>query len=207
MLKTFERFSHLHERVLGVDLDGVLNNFAEGFNDIYLKCFPGRKVVPVNKIDDWYWYHSLEYNGQEPYEWMENHRYEMWKISKPYPGAVYAMKEIFKYTQDNGIMLRIVTCQPGQDAPRGAIDWLSKYGIRYDDIAFVPRSVDKWDQADVQVDDSPYVIRRKPHDKVSIKIIQKWNLSDDADFEISDIALLSPELVEEAFKKLYEINR
>jgi uncharacterized HAD superfamily protein len=206
MLKTFEKFNHLNEKVLGIDLDGVLNDFAESFNCVYSKCFPGNKFIPSNQVSDWYWYHSLDYNGMDPYKWIDDHRYEMWKNSKPYVGAVETMREVYEYTQNNGILVRIVTCQPGKNAQQGAMDWIRKYKIPYDDISFVPRSLDKWDQSDVQVDDAPHVLDSKPMDKVSIRVIQRWNLGNEGDFNISDITLLSPQLVEEAFEKLININ-
>lgn len=206
MIRTFEKFAHFQEKILGVDLDGVLNDYVYGFNTIYHKYFPDKRVIPPDEINDWYWYKKLDYNGQNPYHWVDAHRQEMWKVSIPYPGAVEKMKQIYEYTQNNGIMLRIVTCQPGPGSSEEALNWLRRNGIKYDDISFVPRSLDKWDQSDVQIDDAPHVISTKPDDKVSIKVEQLWNENVRGDFNIYDITFLTPKIIEKAFKKFNVLN-
>jgi len=202
MIKKFEKYSEIEELVLGIDLDGVLNDFTEGFNIVYRKYFPYNYYVPTKEINDWTWYHGLDYNGEDPDKWFFDHKHEGWLVSEPYPGAIDTMKSIYRYTQNNGILLRIVSQQIGENAQRGAIDWMKKYGIKYDDIAFPKRSKEKWNNAHIMVDDSPHVLSYKPDDKVSIKVIQKWNRGIGADFQIRDITYLSPRLVEDAFEKL-----
>jgi len=206
MIKTFEKFSQLEERVLGVDLDGVLNYFTESFNVIYKKYFPDNIIVPARNIDEWYWYRGLEYDGENADDWFNKHKAETWEVSKPYDGVIEAMKDTYDYTQHNGILLRIVSNQPDENSKKEAVRWLNRYGIKYDDIAFVKRSKDKWDNADVMVDDSPSVLESKPSDKIGIKVIQKWNLHVRSDFNIADIRML-PEIVDDAFEKFREINK
>lgn len=202
IIKTYEQYSQMEEKVLGVDLDGVLNNFTEGFNIIYKRYFPNSEIVPAEDIDDWNWYEKLNYDGQDPQVWFNEHKHETWYVSLPYPGAVDAMRNVYEYTQMEGIILRIVTMQPTEQAKKEAVKWLTKYGIKYDDIAFVNRSKEKWDNAQVQVDDSPGVLSAKPRDRVGIKVETKYNTMVDSDFSISDITLLTPDLLDIAFKKL-----
>jgi len=202
VIKKFEQFSHIEEMILGVDLDGVLNDFIEGFNVVYHKSFPDNYFVPSDEIDEWFWYQKLDYDGEAPDKWFFGHKAETWYYSKPYPGAIKTMRNLYEYTQDEGIILRIVTSQMTPEAEKASIKWLMKYGIKYDDISFTYRSKDKWDNADVLIDDSPSVLKAKPDNKVSIKVNMKYNIDVNSDFKISKIGLLSPELVHKAFKKL-----
>jgi hypothetical protein len=206
MIKTFEKFSHLHEYVLGVDLDGVLSNFTKSYNIIYKRYFPNNKIVPWQNIDNWDWHFKLDFDGKKPFDWFLEHKAEMWTVATPYDGAIETMDRIYEYTQDNGILLRIVTSQLTREAEEASVKWLNKHHIKYDDIAFTYRSKEKWDNADVLVDDGPPILACKPDNKISIKIIQKYNDGVDGDYNISSIKLLSPELVNEAFRKLENVS-
>jgi hypothetical protein len=205
MIKRFEKFSQTEEKVLGVDLDGVLNNFVEAFNIIYQEHFPDKYVIPTSQIDHFDWYYKLDFDGADPGKWMIDHKYETWYVSKPYPGTLETMDMIYEYTQKEGIMLRIVTSQITEEAKDEAVKWITKYGIQYDDIVFTDRSADKWDHAHVLLDDSPNVIKSKPSDRVVIKMNQDWNIGVRADFNINSIREFTPYIVRKAFEKLKEL--
>jgi 5'(3')-deoxyribonucleotidase len=202
MIKTYEQFAHFEEKILGIDLDGVLNNFTESYNIVYKKYFPEYPVIPYEKINDWNYFTKYNYDGYDPYKWFNEHKAEAWLISTPYKGAIETMKNVYKYTQNNGIILRIVTSQPSEESKKEAVKWLTKHEIKYDDISFVWRSKDKWNNADVMVDDSPKVLESKPDDKISIKVMFDYNEDVYADFEISSFNILDADLIETSFEKL-----
>lgn len=199
-IKTYEKFSNLEPMVLGVDLDGVLNSFTESYNEIYKKHFPNYKITE-KETDDWNFFEKYKYDGEDPYKWFLNHKPDMWKISTPYSGAQETMKNIYKLTQNNGILLRIVTMQPGKNSQKESINWLTRHNFKYDDIAFVDYSKQKWDNADVLIDDSPKVLGTKPSDKISIKVMHLYNIDIDADFGIKEIKYLNEDLLAMAFEK------
>ena len=206
MIKTFEKFSQ-EERILGVDLDGVLNNFTEGYNVVYKKHFPDYDIVPSEKVDDWNWWIKYNYDEEKnKFKWFKDHKAETWHHSKPYPGAIESIKTIYQWTQKEGIILKIVTMQLKEDAEREAIKWLTKYGVEYDDISFAKRSSDKWDAADIMIDDGPSILECKPFDRVSIKVNQLYNIGIRADFNVDSMMDLTPYIVKKAFEKLNNMN-
>jgi len=206
-IKTFEQFSEAEEKILGMDLDGVLNNFIGGFNAVYKKHFPdGSNVIDPDKVFDWNWWMEFNYGDQNPFEWFKNQKAETWLYSNPFRGAIETMKTIYTYTQNNGIILIVVTSQMTKEAEKMAVDWLRKHDIKYDDISFVYRSKDKWDHADVMVDDSPYVLNSKPKNRVSIKLNQNYNIGVKADFNVDSIRYLTPYIIKKAFEKYENIR-
>ena len=200
MIKKFETYSS--ERILGIDVDGVLNNFCKGFNAVYKRYFPKNPTIPSDDIDDWNFWQTYDYNGEDPGSWFFKTKHLGFRASKPYIGAAETINIIHDYCKKNNIMLKIVTNQPTKRSQEECLVWLDKYGFNYDDIVFPRRTKEKWEYCDVLIDDGPPVLDQKPDNKVSIKVIQKYNLNSKGDFNINSISELTPGLVGKAFEKL-----
>ena len=185
--------------IWGIDIDGTINNFSEGYNTLYKMYFPDKEIIPVT---DWYWYQKLDYNGEKPRKWFDAKKHEMLSISKPFPGAVEAIDKIYKYIKDNGMQLKIVSQQPNELSKVEAEKWLKKYGFIYDELIFAETSKSKWNNADIMVDDAEKVIIFAPENKVSIKVEQVWNEGVPSDLSIKDITKLTPVVVDTAIAKL-----
>lgn len=200
-LKFFEAFKD--KVTIGVDIDGTLNNFSDAYNELYKQYFPDKEPV-LN--DDWYWYKKMDYNGINPGKWMVSHKAETFDISQPYSGAVIALNNVYDFIKTYGFTLKIVTHQPTEESKNAAKKWLEKNGFKYDDIVFAKDAADKWNYADIMVDDAEKVIGSKPLSKVSIKINQLWNQKIDGDINISSIKDLSIDIIKTAVDKLKNNN-
>lgn len=185
--------------VIGIDIDGTINNFADAYNILYEKYFPGKKA---GIVDDWFWYQKMDYDGADPNKWFKEKKAETFDISLPYPGAVNTINNIYDFVKSYGFTLNIVTNQVTQEARDKAKIWLDKYGFKYDDVVFVDAAKDKWKYADIMVDDADKVIGSKPLSKVAIKIEQLWNIATEGDFNIPNIKALTIDIMKNAIEKL-----
>ncbi len=195
-LKLFETFKN--KIILGIDIDGTICNFTDGYNLIYKKYFPDKEVLPA---DDWYWYRKLDYNGEEPDKWFKNKKAEIFDVAKPYEGAQIVINNIYDFIKSYDYVLNIVTLQPNQESKIAAQNWLNRYDFKYDDLIFVITTKEKWDYVDIMVDDADKVIKSKPINKISIKIEQPWNINSIGDFNIPNIKLLSIDIIKKAILK------
>lgn len=183
----------------GVDVDGTMNNFGEGFNNLYKKYFPDKTPEPV---DDWYWYRRMDYNGCDPDEWFDDHKHEICQISQPYQDAIETVNKAYNYIKSLGGDMIVVTFQPTEKSIEETKNWLDRFGVLRDDIVFSRSARQKWDHADIMIDDADKVIKNKPDSKVCIKIKQFWNETRETDFNLNDITGLTLQVVDQAIRLL-----
>jgi hypothetical protein len=198
----FETFTN--KITIGIDIDGTINNFFDGYNLLYKRYFPDKEIV--NITDDWFWYQKMDYNGVNGRKWFNEHKAEVFEISQPYPGAVESINNIYDFAKSYGFTLNIVTNQPNEASQIAAKEWLDKYGFKYDNIIYSETSKDKWKYADIMVDDADKVIGVKPLSKVSIKIDQPYNNAE-SDFTIPNIKSLTIDIIKQAMAKLKNKNQ
>jgi len=202
-IKLFENFDENMIIKVGIDIDGTINNMVDAYNELYQKYFPNNKVY---KADIWDWYQQMEYDGENPKEWFESHKAEVFETCKPYPGAVNTISKIYDYVKSQGYDLYIVTNQPTPEAKVAAQIWLDENGFQYDKVFFAEQSAGKWKYADIMIDDGIKVLNGKPDDKVSIKVSHPWNDKCHSDFLIHNITELTVDLIKEAIEKFIEKN-
>lgn len=196
-LKLYETFKN--KAIIGIDIDGTICNFSDAYNALYKRYFPDKEPLINN---DWYWYQKMDYNGQNPDTWMREKKAEIFTIAQPYPDAVITINNIYDFIKTYGFTLNIVTLQQTEAAKIAAKKWIDDHGFKYDDIIFVNAAKDKWNHADIMVDDSEKVIGNKPLSKVSIKINQLWNHNTNGDIDISNIKGLTIDTIKHAIDKL-----
>lgn len=192
--------------VIGVDVDGTINNFSDAYIQTYKKYFPNEDVYPV---DNWFWYLRMNYGGlteKEKQKWFKEKKAETFDISQPYPNAVNTINNIYDFVKNQGFKLNIVTNQVTQEARDKCKTWLDHFGFKYDNIIFVDAAKDKWKYADIMIDDADKVIGNKPLSKVCIKIEQLWNTATEGDFNIPNIKSLTINIVKNAIEKLKNKN-
>lgn len=132
----------------------------------------------------------------------KNQKVEMFDLSLPYTNAVVTVNNIYDFIKTYGFKLKIVICQSSKEYEIAAESWLNRFGFKFDEIVFVKDDKEKWNYADIMIDDSEKVIGSKPLSKVSIKINQKWNENINGDINISNIAGLTINIMKEAILKL-----
>lgn len=197
--KDFVNETFTNKLTIGIDIDGTINNFVEGYNNLYKKHFPDNEI---SSTDDWYWYKNMNYNGEDPKKWFDLKKSETFDLSQPYPNAVNIVNNIYDMLKSQGFNLNIVTYQPTNDSKDAAKKWLDRFGFKYDQLICVDSSKDKWKYVDILVDDSSDVIGSKPLSKVSIKIERPYNSDVDGDFNILNIENLNIDLMKKAISKV-----
>jgi beta-phosphoglucomutase-like phosphatase (HAD superfamily) len=146
--------------VLGVDLDGVVADFAEGLRQVaaeWLGVAPDalpREVAygfPEWKLDD--------YGGYEALHRFAVKQRDLFRTLPPIPGAPAALRRL----SARDVRIRIITHRLyikwfHQEAVAQTVEWLEHHGIPYWDLCFMR---DKGAVgADVYVEDSPENIAR-----------------------------------------------
>lgn len=76
----------------------------------------------------------------------------------------------------------------------------------YDKIDYVTHSDEKWVISDVLVDDSPSELRKKPENKISIKVNTGYNKDSDSDFSVMGLKNLTDELFRKSVDLFIEKN-
>jgi len=202
-INTFNRKGDIIPKILGVDIDGVQNDFVQGFFDVYQKYFPNKKVTPG--ADKWYFYDELDFGGEDARVFFKRTKAETWKYSKPFDGVSKAMRRIYQWCIDNDVILKIVTSQPTPEAQEGAIKWLKDNNIKYDEIVFA-KSKNKFQHCDILIDDSHKVLNTRTGDKISIKVNRKWNTDVKSNFNVNELKYLPNSLLDEALELSYLVN-
>lgn len=202
-IKIFENFNESITVKIGIDIDGTINNMVDAYNAMYQKYFPNNKVY---KAEIWDWYRQMDYDGEDAKKWFESHKAEVFDTCKPYSGAVDTISKIYDYVKSQGHDLYIVTNQPTPEAKTAAKIWLDENGFQYDKIFFADQSANKWEYADIMIDDGIKVLNAKPDNKISIKVSHPWNDKNNSDFLIHDIIELTVGLIKEAIEKFLEKN-
>jgi hypothetical protein len=169
----YETFTN--KAVIGVDIDGTINNVNDVYNMLNKQYFPDGKIP--RKVD-------------------------VFDLSQPYSNAVVTMNNIYDFIKTYGFKLIYVTNQPSKESEIAAEAWLNRFGFKFDEIIFVKEAKEKWNYVDIMVDDSEKVIGTKPLSKVSIKVNQKWNENVNGDINISNIAGLTITVMKDAILKL-----
>jgi len=202
-IDAFEKWRNNKSIVLGIDIDGVQNNFTQGFYDVYQNYFPDKPVERV--ANRWQFYDDLDFDGEDARVFFKRTKSETWDYSKPFDGVSKAMKHIYQWCKNNNITLKIITSQPTPEAKEGAIEWLKSVGVQYDDIVFTKGRL-KFDFCDIMIDDSHKVLNVKPENKVSIKINRNWNTDIESDFDFDELKYISNSDLDNALELLYSLR-
>lgn len=170
---------------LGIDLDGVVANFTQGWMDFYNREFGTSLVFEDSQhwgdlVDlthfediDEFWQWSSDLDGHSIF----------WHL-EPFPGAVEATRSLV----DDGHQIVIVTTKP-----RFAIDdthyWVERHRIPAAEMHILEGN-DKWTiECDVYLDDGPHVLpgllEHRP-DKTVCRYVRPWNWPLEGAVDVND---------------------
>lgn len=157
---------------IGIDLDGVVANFTQGWMDFYNREFNAGLVAEDSK--DWgdlvnlthfndieeFWKWSSDLNGHSVF----------WHL-EPFPGAVEAIQDMAA----DGHEIVIITTKPGF-AVDDTYEWIERNQIPSEEIHILE---DKWlVDCDVYLDDGPHVlpglVEYRPQRTVC-RYVRPWN--------------------------------
>ncbi len=161
---------------LGIDLDGVVANFTEGWQRFYNREFGTDLVVEDSKR--WNDLVDLTHfaNMREFWAWSSNleGRSVFWHL-EPYPGALTTLHHL----ADRGHQIVVITQKP-HFAISDTHEWLQRVGMPTDEVHILGiNNGKKWDvECDVYLDDGPHVIpglvRHWP-DRLVCRYVRPWN--------------------------------
>lgn len=157
---------------LGIDLDGVVANFTQGWMYFYNREFGTELVaedsqrwhdlVDLTHFDeiDQFWDWSSDLDGRSVF----------WHL-EPFPGAIEAVQSL----AEAGHRIVIVTTKP-HFAAQDTHEWIETHGIPTSEIHILE---DKWlVDCDVYLDDGPYVlpglVEHRPNSTVC-RYVRPWN--------------------------------
>lgn len=170
---------------LGIDLDGVVANFTQGWMDFYNRDFGTDlrfedsqnwgdlvDLTHFNDIDE-FWRWSSDLDGHSIF----------WHLD-PFPGAVEAMRSLV----DHGHQIVIITTKP-DFAYRDTHVWVERHRIPAAELHIFEGN-DKWVvECDVYLDDGPHVLpgllKHRP-DKTICRYVRPWNWPLDGAIDVHD---------------------
>jgi 5'(3')-deoxyribonucleotidase len=170
---------------LGIDLDGVVANFTQGWMDFYNAEFGTSLVFEdsthwgdlvdltrFNDIDE-FWEWSSDLDGHSIF----------WHLD-PFPGAVEAIRSLV----DAGHQIVVVTTKP-DFAIRDTHQWIERHRIPAAEVHILE---DKWlIDADVYLDDGPHVLPgllQHRSDRTICRYIRPWNRPLEGAVDVRDFA-------------------
>jgi 5'(3')-deoxyribonucleotidase len=157
---------------LGIDLDGVVANFNQGWVDLYNRQFGTHLTLE----DSERWEAMIEEAHFEDmdqfWEWaadIAGHSL-FWHL-EPYPGAIEALRDL----DAKGHQIVILTFKP-EYAVEDTYEWIRRHGIPTNEVHILE---EKWlVDCDVYLDDGPHVlpdlVANRPNDTVC-RYVRPWN--------------------------------
>jgi hypothetical protein len=99
-------------------------------------------------------------------------------------GILLKLKEYEKKLKVKFVLLN-------KESPRSkcaTLFFLSKNSFNFDKILFPNDYKNFWDEVDILITDNPKILKKKPKNKISIKVKNEFNLDIKSDFTIIDIS-------------------
>jgi hypothetical protein len=186
----------------GVDIDGVLRDWATSFNNEYVKQFPEFKDC-ITPMTSWDWFDKYHWKDVPSREWLRENNSKILENAAMY----FGVKEIFDllgycaYRYD--YKLKIITRQPCERDFNITKEWLLKKELFADEVINVQDFSGKWEHADVMIEDAPQVLDVKPERCISIKVNYVYNQESLSDFSINSFS----EMNEDFIRKIVDIYK
>ena len=168
---------------LGIDLDGVVANFTQGWMNFYNREF-GTSLV-FDDSQNWGDLVDLTHFGdiEEFWDWssdLEGHSV-FWHLD-PFPGAVEALRDL----ADAGHQIIILTTKPSF-AVRDTFFWIERQWIPAAEIHIL---AEKWlVDCEVYLEDGPHLlpglVEHRP-DRTVCRYVRPWNQPVDGAIDVHD---------------------
>lgn len=157
---------------LGIDLDGVVANFIEGWMLLYNMEFGGN--LTADMVDHWDAAHDLTHftDMNDFWQWAgaSGNGPTIFRELPPYPGALETLGEL---ATCNDIV--ILTMKPDWAGP-DTFSWIADHHIPTREVHLIR---DKWKvECDIYLDDSPFavpaLVKNRP-DSIVCRFVRPWN--------------------------------
>ena len=190
---------------IGITIDGVVRDFITKFELVYDKYFPVEdgEEIPVRNINSLNLLEHFEFSGGtdalNQFMYVDAALEIFGHAGEIKLNSVEHLNQLHNIIEDMGHTPIIISKELNNSKP-ATLFFLSKLSTKINNIIFVKDYKKKWDHVDILITANPKVIRSKPDNKISVKVINTYNKNDNSDYTIVDIK----ELIDDK-KTLYKI--
>jgi hypothetical protein len=194
--------------VIGITINNILRDHIEQLSKIYNIVTGDEPIQPINPFDLEKSFPTKQ-NDQQVSEFKVNEEQTDFELNESdenfnvhdfmYQEASF---EVFGRSEESvsGILLKLKEYEKklkvkfvllNKESSRSkcaTLFFLSKNNFDFNKILFPNDYKGFWDEVDILISDDPKIIKKKPKNKISIKVKNEFNLDIKADFTIIDIS-------------------
>ena len=194
--------------VIGITINNILRDHIEQLSKIYNIVTGDEPIQPINPFDLEKSFPTKQ-NDQQISEFKVNEEQTDFELNESdenfnvhdfmYQEASF---EVFGRSEESvsGILLKLKEYEKklkvkfvllNKESPRSkcaTLFFLSKNSFNFDKILFPNDYKNFWDEVDILITDNPKILKKKPKNKISIKVKNEFNLDIKSDFTIIDIS-------------------
>jgi hypothetical protein len=194
--------------VIGITINNILRDHIEQLSKIYNIVTGDEPIQPINPFDLEKSFPTKQ-NDQQISEFKVNEEQTDFELNESDENFnvhdfIYqeASFEVFGRSEEtvSGILLKLKEYEKklkvkfvllNKESPRSkcaTLFFLSKNSFNFNKILFPNDYKGFWDEVDILISDDPKIIKKKPKNKISIKVKNEFNLDIKSDFTIIDIS-------------------
>jgi hypothetical protein len=117
----------------------------------------------------------------------QDYAFQIFGSASQFPRAMDSVNFIQSFGEVNNLYETVLLSKEKDQGVMSTLHFLAKVGCKIKNIKFVPDHINKWDCADVIIDDCPIVFENVPKDKISIKINHMYNKWSEANYSFNSI--------------------
>ena len=177
---------------IGITIDGVVRDFITKFEMVYDKYFPVSedKDPPKRNIDSLNLLNHFDFSGSteelNKFMYVDAALEIFGHAGEIKLNSIEYLNKLHNTIEDIGHTPIIISKELNNSKP-ATLFFLSKLSAKINNIIFVREYNKKWDYVDILITASPQTLKCKPSGKISIKVINKYNKNDNADYTIIDL--------------------
>ena len=193
--------------VIGITINNILRDHIEQLSKIYNIVTGDEPIQPINPFDLEKSFPTKQ-NDQQISEFKVNEEQTDFELNESdenfnvhefmYQEASF---EVFGRSEESvsGILLKLKEYEKklkvkfvllNKESPRSkcaTLFFLSKNSFNFDKILFPNDYKNFWDEVDILITDNPKILKKKPKNKISIKVKNEFNLDIKSDFTIINV--------------------
>lgn len=183
---------------IGIDIDGVLRQYGESVNRVYAEVFPHHKDLIIDNKSMWDFFGLYDFDSMGQTKFFKKYDEKIFLEADTYLGT----KEHLDWLVDQSHKLRmlpmVITRQITRENEVNALIWLKLNKLYHEHFICVNHFKEKWDYADIMIDDSADLLETKPKGKVSIKVNYGYNNGVASDFNVNAFTEIDLHMLQEA---------
>lgn len=176
-------------KYLGITIDGIIRDFISQLTKIYEEQIGKPKLPFIN-------YNLIEHfpfpGGQEElnyFMYVENPLEIFGHAKEQSFNVMMCINQLSEKVKKYDCQIKLISKELGNSKP-ATLFFLSKVGCQVENIQFVPKIEQIWDNVDMLLDVNPIILDKKPEWKISIKFDTEYNKNIKSNYAIDDVKIL-----------------